>query len=52
MDVKAAYLNADLDEEIYMEAPPGFDIPEGHVLRLKKCYHRDGNPTKSRLRAT
>jgi hypothetical protein len=36
MDVKAAYLNADLDEEIYMEAPPGFDIPDGHVLRLKK----------------
>jgi hypothetical protein len=36
MDIKAAYLNADLDEEIYMEAPPGFDIPEGHVLRLKK----------------
>jgi len=36
MDVKAAYLNADLKEEIYMEVPPGFDILEGHVLRLKK----------------
>ena len=36
MDVKATYLNANLKEEIYMEAPPGFDIPEGHVLRLKK----------------
>jgi len=36
MDVKAAYLNANLKEEIYMEVPPGFDIPEGHVLKLKK----------------
>jgi hypothetical protein len=36
MDIKAAYLNANLKEEIYMEAPPGFDILEGHILRLKK----------------
>ncbi len=36
MDVKAAYLNADLKEDLYMEAPPGFKIPEGHVLKLKK----------------
>jgi len=36
MDIKAAYLNANLEEEIYMEAPPGFKIPEGHVLKLKK----------------
>jgi hypothetical protein len=36
MDVKATYLNADLDKEIYMEAPPGFDIPDGHILWLKK----------------
>jgi hypothetical protein len=36
MDVKATYLNANLDEKIYMEVPPGFDIPNGHVLRLKK----------------
>jgi hypothetical protein len=36
MDVKAAYLNADLNEEIYMEVPPSFDIPDSHVLWLKK----------------
>ena len=36
MDVKATYLNANLQEEIYMEAPPSFDIPKGHVLKLLK----------------
>ncbi|SRR6266851_3642416 len=36
MDVKATYLNANLKEDLYMEAPPGFEIPEGHVLKLKK----------------
>jgi hypothetical protein len=36
MDVKATYLNADLKEDLYMEVPPGFEIPEGHVLKLKK----------------
>ena len=36
MDIKAAYLNANLKKEIYMEAPPGFNIPKGHVLKLKK----------------
>ena len=36
MDIKAAYLNTDLDKEIYMEVPPGFNISDGHILRLKK----------------
>jgi len=36
MDVKATYLNTNLNKKIYMEMPPGFDIPNGHVLRLKK----------------
>jgi len=36
MDIKATYLNADLDKEIYMEVPPSFDIPNGHILRIKK----------------
>ena len=34
MDVKSAYLNGELKEEIFMEAPPGFEIPAGMVLRL------------------
>jgi hypothetical protein len=28
MDIKSAYLNAPLKEEIYMEVPPGFDTPK------------------------
>ena len=28
MDVKTTFLNADLDEEIYMEQPKGFVAPE------------------------
>jgi hypothetical protein len=39
MDVKSAYLNAALSEEIFMEAPPGFDVPEGTVLRLIKAVY-------------
>ena len=32
MDVKSAYLNDELEEEIFMEPPPGFNIPDGMVL--------------------
>jgi len=39
IDVTTAYLNGDLDEEIYMEPPEGYDIPEGHVLLLKKALY-------------
>ena len=39
MDVKSAYLNGALKEEIYMEPPPGFDIPKGMVLRLAKAVY-------------
>lgn len=39
IDVKTAYLNGELDEEIYMEPPPGYDVPEGHVLRLLKALY-------------
>jgi len=39
MDVKAAYLNGKLKEEIYMEAPPGLEIPKGMVLRLNRAVY-------------
>ena len=39
VDVKTAYLYGDLDEEIFMEAPEGYDVPEGHCLLLKKALY-------------
>jgi Reverse transcriptase (RNA-dependent DNA polymerase) len=39
LDVKSAYLNGDLKEEIFMAPPPGFDTPDGMVLRLKKAVY-------------
>ena len=38
MDVKTAFLNGDLDEEIYMEQPEGFVLPgnEKKVCKLSK----------------
>ena len=40
-DVKTAFLNGDLDEEIYMEQPEGFDVPgqEKKVCRLVKSLY-------------
>jgi hypothetical protein len=38
-DVKAAYLNGKLKEEIFMEAPPGFDVLDRMVLRLIKAVY-------------
>jgi hypothetical protein len=39
MDVKSAYLNGALSNEIFMAPPPGFDIPDGMVLRLIKAVY-------------
>jgi hypothetical protein len=39
-DVKTAFLNADLDEELYMEQPKGFEQgPPGTVCRLLKSLY-------------
>ena len=34
MDVKGAYLNSELDEEIYMAQPDHFDNGSGCILKL------------------
>lgn len=41
MDVKSAFLNGYLEEEVYIEQPPGFVIEgyEDKVLRLKKALY-------------
>jgi hypothetical protein len=41
IDVKSAFLNGDLKEEVYVHQPPGFAIPnkEGKVLRLRKALY-------------
>nr|KAJ0195993.1 hypothetical protein LSAT_V11C700359310 [Lactuca sativa] len=43
MDVKTAFLNGDLDEEIYMKQPEGFVMPgnEHKVCKLKKSLYDD-----------
>jgi hypothetical protein len=39
MDVNTAYINADLNEDIYMSPPPGMILPSGHALKLKKSIY-------------
>lgn len=39
MDAVTAFLNASLDEQIYMRVPQGYDAPAGSVLRLVKSIY-------------
>jgi len=39
MDVKSAYLNGELQEDIFMNAPAGFNVLEGMVLKLVKAVY-------------
>jgi hypothetical protein len=41
MDVKSAFLNGDLKEEVYVQQPPGFTVvrEEGKVYRLCKALY-------------
>ena len=39
IDFVAAFLNSDLSEELYMDAPEGWAVKPGHVLRLRKAIY-------------
>lgn len=39
LDVKNAFLNGDLEEDIYMQPPPGIILPEGKILKLQKSLY-------------
>ena len=39
MDVKNAFLNGDLSEEVYMQPPPGYPHQAGQVCRLRKALY-------------
>jgi hypothetical protein len=41
MDLKSAFLNGDLKEEVYVHQPPGFAIAgkQGKVLHLRKALY-------------
>ena len=40
MDIKGAYLNSELDEEIYMEKTDHFNDGSGHILKLVRALYR------------
>jgi len=41
MDVKSAFLNGYLDEEVFVQQPQGFQVQgkENHVYKLKKALY-------------
>lgn len=38
-DIKTAYLNGKLEDEIYMNPPKGFELPKGRVWKLNRALY-------------
>jgi hypothetical protein len=39
LDVQNAFVNGELSEEIYMQPPPGYSVPDGMVCRLRRSFY-------------
>ena len=55
MDVKGAFPNSDLDEELFVRQPDGFDDGSGRVLKLRCALYglkQAGRSWNQRLQAT
>jgi hypothetical protein len=39
MDAKNVFLNSNLQENVYLQPPPGLDSPKGHCLKLYKAIY-------------
>jgi hypothetical protein len=53
MDVKSAFLNGPIKEEVYVEQPPGFEDSEypNHVYRLSKAFMGSSKPQEHGMNA-
>jgi hypothetical protein len=53
LDIKTAFLNAEIDEEIYILPPPGINIPTGqHMLLQRSLYGLRQSPRRWNIKLT